>query len=146
LTKAARYLLDVNVLIALLYETHVHHARTTKWFRTPALQWALCPFTETGFVRYMTRPNGPGVSMEESTRALADLAGQPGYHYLSASHDWKTLTKPFEKHLHGYKQVPDAYLLGLAIRNRMSLVTFDQALWHLAGDLWQKNLLILEEK
>jgi predicted nucleic acid-binding protein len=55
LPKVLRYLLDVNILVALLDEDHIHHQRATAWFDTPGLQWAVCPFTEAGFLRYMTR-------------------------------------------------------------------------------------------
>jgi uncharacterized protein len=137
------HLLDVNTLIALLDESHVHHHAATKWFDTPSLQWALCPFTEAGLLRFMTRPKTGDVSMEEVSSMLARLKGERGYHYQPVSADWHTLTKPFFKRLHGYKQVTDAYLLGLAVREGLTLVTFDKAVLHMAGE-HRQYVLILE--
>jgi predicted nucleic acid-binding protein len=45
-------LLDVNVLIALAWPTHVHHAPATEWFLAHQLEgWATCRVTESRFVR-----------------------------------------------------------------------------------------------
>jgi predicted nucleic acid-binding protein len=50
-----RALLDVNVLLALLDQAHVHHARARKWFLARALDgWASCPLTQNGFVRIIS--------------------------------------------------------------------------------------------
>lgn len=140
--KAPRYLLDVNVLIALLDEEHIHHSVVAEWFDTPGLQWALCPFTEAGLLRHMTRPNIGDLSMEEATAMLAQLARQPGYHYQPISADWPTLCGDFFKRIFGHRQITDAYLLGLAVREGMVLATFDRAVLFLAGER-TKSVLIL---
>ena len=145
MSKAPWYLLDVNVLVSLLDEDHMHHLPATEWFDTPGLQWAVCPFTEAGFLRYMTRPKTGDMNMEEVTAMLARLAQEPGYHYQPISADWHTLCGPFFKRLFGHNQITDAYLLGLAVRERMVLVTFDRAMLHLAGER-NKHVLILEAK
>jgi uncharacterized protein len=50
-------LLDVNALVALVWDSHIHHARIREWFATNALQgWETCPITESGFVRVSTNP------------------------------------------------------------------------------------------
>ena len=42
-------LLDVNVLIALFDETHVHHEAAHDWFAdNRAAGWATCAITRTG--------------------------------------------------------------------------------------------------
>jgi uncharacterized protein len=123
----------VNVLIAILDVGHVHHRRVTEWFGSPGLQWAISPFTEAGFFRYMLNPRLGDVSAEEATAILLDLTKEPGYYYQPISSDWHTLTSPFFERLFGHKQVTDAYLLGLAIHEGLVLATFDKALLHLAG-------------
>ena len=128
----ALHLVDVNVLVARLFERHEHHHPAVEWFDTPDLQWALCPWTEGGFLRYATRPDR--LSMGEATGILDELARHPGYHYHPIAYNWRTLTKPFFQRLHGHKQVTDAYLLGLAIHDRLVLATFDQRILHLAGE------------
>ena len=143
--KGPLYLLDVNVLIALLDEEHIHHRVVSEWFNTPGLQWALCPFTEAGLLRHMTRPNVGDLSMGEATAMLAELTGRPGYHYQPISADWPTLCGEFFKRIFGHRQITDAYLLGLAVRGGMVLATFDRALLYLAAER-MKNILILHSK
>ena len=50
-------LLDINVLLALAWPTHVHHAAAHRWFSGSAsLAWASCPLTQLGFVRLSMQP------------------------------------------------------------------------------------------
>lgn len=126
------YLVDVNVLIARLFECHEHHRPATEWFNTRGLQWALCPWAEAGFLRFATRPDR--LAMSEASGLLDELSLHPGYHYHPCVHNWRTLTGPFFRRLHGHKQVTDAYLLGQAIHDKMILATFDQRILHLAGE------------
>jgi uncharacterized protein len=142
LPKSPRHLLDVNVLVALLDEEHVHHRVVTEWFETPGLQWVICPFTEASLLRYMTRPKIGDMSIEEATRMLTELARQKGYHYQPISADWQTLCGPFFKRIFGHKQITDAYLLGLAVREELVLVTFDRAIAHMAGEHGRHVLLL----
>ena len=142
LPKASRYLLDVNILVALLDEDHVHHRLTTKWFHTPDLEWAVCAFTEAGFLRYMTRPKTGDVSIEEATAMLARLREEPGYRYQPIVDNWHALSKPFFTRLFGHNQITDAYLLGLAVHKGLVLATFDKAILHLAGEHSGRVLLL----
>ena len=105
------YLLNVNLLVALTTGNHVHHEGAKKWFyASPSLQWALCAFTEAGFLRNATAPRAGGISMSEATAVLKQLATHPGYRYLPMTADWHTLCSLFFPRLYGTKQVTDAYL------------------------------------
>ena len=146
MSKAPRYLLDVNVFLALLSENHTHHQLVTTWFNTPGLRWAICPFTEAGFLRNATAPRSGQITMSEATAVLARMTQEPGYHHLPIAADWQTLCSPFFTRLYGTKQVTDAYLLGLALREGLVLVTMDKAIMHLAGNEHSKHVLLLEEK
>jgi predicted nucleic acid-binding protein len=145
LIENKRHLLDVNVLIALLSEDHIHHQMAKKWFATPALQWAISPFSEAGLLRYMTRPATGGYSVEQITTMLAKFAQLPGYSYQTVDADWRTLTRPFAKQVFGHNQITDAYLLGIAIREGLVLVTFDKAIIHMAGE-YSQHVLLLDAK
>jgi uncharacterized protein len=134
LTKAPVHLLTVNGVIALLDESHVHNHPMKEWFGPSGLQWALCPLTEAGVLRFLTRPKTGGMSMEGASLMLARLKEHAGYHDQPSSGDWHTLTAPFFKRLHGHKQITDAFLLGLAINDGLTLVTFDRTILHLAGE------------
>ncbi|MDX6458913.1 MAG: uncharacterized protein QOE55_2610 [Acidobacteriaceae bacterium] len=142
----AEYLLDVNVFVALLSENHIHHQFVTEWFNTPGLRWAICPFTEAGFLRNATAPRAGQITMSEATAVLARMTQQPGYHYLPIAADWQTLCSPFFTRLYGTKQVTDAFLLGLAVRERLVLVTMDKGIVHLAGNEHSQLVLLLEGK
>jgi uncharacterized protein len=133
LSTDQRYLLDVNVLIAILDEHHIHHAAARRWFDQPGVEWALCPFTEAGFLRIITHPR-VGMSIEKAEALLEILTRGPGYHYQPISADWRMLTQPFRKQIHGHRQVTDAWLLGAALQAGMALVTFDRATLHMAGE------------
>ena len=139
------HLLDVNVVLALLDQAHIHNGTAEQWFDTPDLQWALCAFSEAGVLRFLTRPTTGEMSMEQVTAMLESLKQQPGYHYQPIAADWQALTRPFFKRVHGHNQVTDAYLLGLAVREGLVLTTFDKALLHLAGE-HKRHVLVLGAK
>jgi toxin-antitoxin system PIN domain toxin len=142
----AEYLPDVNVLIALLQELHVHHRIVTAWFNAPGIEWALCAFTEAGYLRNATAPRFGKITMVEATRALHELRQHQGYRYLPITADWEELSVSFSKRLYGTNQVTDAYLLGLAVRENLVLVTMDRGVLHLAGAEHRKHVLLLGTK
>ena len=139
------YLLDVNVLYALMARNHIHHPIVEAWFYATAdLRWGICSFTEAGFLRNATAHRAGQIEMAEATAILKNLAQHPGYRYLPIAEDWPTLCGPFFKRLFGAKQVTDAYLLGLAVRHGMVLVTMDKGIVYLAGGEFSKHVLLLE--
>jgi toxin-antitoxin system PIN domain toxin len=147
LTEAPRYLLDVNVLVALASTTHEHHPTAAKWFdASPGIRWAVCAFTEAGFIRTMTAPRPGQITFHEATTVLAQFTKDPGYHYIPITKHWNVLCSPFFKRLFGTKQVTDAYLLGLAVKENLVLVTLDKGIQYLAGAEHQKNVLLLQNE
>ena len=141
-----RYLLDVNLLFALTSQDHVHHGLVRQWFyASPDLQWAICAFTEAGFLRNATAPRPGQVAMSEATAILGGLAQHPGYWCQPITADWQTLCGPFFQRLYGTKQVTDAFLLGLAVREGLVLATLDKAILHLAGEQYGAHVLLLKE-
>ena len=144
-SASPRYLLDVNLLLALLSQDHMHHGLVRQWFyASPTLPWAICAFTEAGFLRNATAPRPGQVTMGEATAILQKLAQHPGYRYQPITADWRTLCGPFFGRLYGTKQVTDAYLLGLAVREGLVLATMDQAIPHLAGEEYGSHVLLLK--
>jgi hypothetical protein len=128
-------LLDVNALVALGWDSHVHHVRMRRWFAEHASAgWATCPVTESGFVRISSNPTALPVAIGvEAARAVLSSLRQLGAHRFVVDD-----VSPVDEDVpmaHGYRQVTDAHLLTLARRNGMRLVTFDGALAVLAdGD------------
>lgn len=122
------YLLDVNVLIALLDENHVHHKRATRWFLAEAQNgWLSSPTTQNGAIRVMSGPkygptSFPPTAVVEQLRILMEET----VHTFVA--DDATLLDPeFIDHarLRHSKQITDTYLLGLAVSHRSQLATMD---------------------
>ena len=145
LSKNPRYLLDVNLLYALSSRSHIHNRLVREWFfGFPNLQWDICAFTEAGLLRNLTAPRPGQISMSVATAVLAQFVGHPGYRYLPITADWQTLCSPFFKRIFGTKQVTDAYLLGLAVREGLVLVTMDKAILHLAGEEFRNHVLLLQ--
>jgi toxin-antitoxin system PIN domain toxin len=128
------YLLDLNLVIALVTEDHMHHSAAMEWFDTPELIWALCAFTEAGLLRFLTHPKIRNLPMDEGVAILTSLKGQPGCQYVPVIADWHQTTAQFAARLHGHNQITDAFLLGIAIREGFILATFDRAFLHLAGE------------
>lgn len=144
---AKRYLLDVNMLIALSSDEHEHHGKAHQWLSSVGSdEWGNCPFTETGYVRFATNParKARPVSFEDANAVLEEVAKWPGYRYWPATESWAAATTPFRSRIFGHQQVTDAYLLGLAIKEDGVLVTFDRGLKYLAGAEFAQNLLVLE--
>ena len=139
-----RYLPDVNVLIALSEAGHLDHRRATEWFgKIGDSPWHLCAVTEAGFVRLSANPNVGGREMSVAIAMLGQIRGLPNCRSLAIPEGWMELVAPFAARLHGYRQVTDALLLGLAIRHKAVLVTLDRHLPALAGREFRDNVLVL---
>ena len=125
-------LLDVNALVALAWDAHVHHAAVRAWFASSAAKgWATCPVTESGFVRVSSNPKvlpNP-ISVEQARAVLRALREHEAHRFL---HDDVSLADAEIPALQGYRQVTDAHLLAIARRHRTRLVTFDTAAVKLA--------------
>ena len=140
----AKYLLDVNMLIALLDQDHVHHVRVLNWFSSSSRDWGVCAFSEAGFLRVATNPKTGMFSIEEASEALDSLVKVSGYRFWPITSGWTSLAEPFYERMFGHQQVTDAYLLGLAVKEDGVLVTMDKSIRYLAGQRYSRNLLVLE--
>jgi len=139
-----KYLLDVNVLIALSEPEHSHHQLVMNWFQTPDLDWGVCAFSEAGFLRVTTDPKVGFHTIPDATLVLRELAHHPGYRYWPITTGWADLTAPFRDRVFGHQQITDAYLLGLAVRRNAILVTLDRAIQFMAGPKYSQHVLVLE--
>ena len=126
------FLFDVNSLIALFDSAHLHHGAVHDWFERHSKEgWATCPITETGLVRILAqrayRGNGqtPSVALQ---KLEATKRNGRNYHFLPDAVSLADSSLFHFARLAGSKQVTDAYLLGLAFRNKARLVSFDRNL------------------
>jgi toxin-antitoxin system PIN domain toxin len=122
-----RALLDVNVLIALLDSDHAMHARATGWLAANVRAgWASCPITQNGCIRIMSHPSYPNAL---SVSAIVERLGEAvaTAHHRFWPDDFSILDAGIgdPTRVHGPRQVTDAYLFALAVRNRGRFVSFD---------------------
>lgn len=126
-----RFLLDINVLIALIDPAHVQHNRAHAWFAAKGQRaWATCPLTENGVLRIVGHPrypNSPG-----SPAAVAELLAQflqlPGHGFWPDDVSLLDREQVKRSRLLDSAHVTDSYLLALARAHHGQLATFDQRL------------------
>lgn len=124
-----RYLLDVNVLIALLDPTHVHHDRAHAWYSTEGHRsWLSCPTTQNGVLRIVSNPrysNHQPIQVVFSS--LASLLVADGHKFVGDA--ISLLDGPVDTgRIQSSGQVTDTYLLALAVTHQAVLATFDAKL------------------
>jgi len=123
-----RALLDVNLLIALLDQEHVHHVTARSWLADNiGSGWASCPVTQNGCLRIMSQPSYPnGVSVSKAAELLG-MATATDHHEFWPDEISLLDSERFDlTRVHGPKQLTDVYLLGLAVQNDGCFATLDQ--------------------
>ena len=122
-------LLDVNILVALALDSHVHHREAHRALNRIEGSWATCPMTEAGFYRLLLNPHVTGrpFTFAEISEVLAGMRSDPRWCFLT---DTGTLTEPVidTSVLVGHQQVTDFHLVDLAARHGAVLATFDAGL------------------
>ena len=125
------YLLDVNVLIALIDPAHVGHDAAHAWFAaTGAASWATCPITENGVLRIVGNPRYPNSVGSPAACApiLAGLVGLTGHVFWADAISLNAHGLVDATQITTPGQVTDSYLLALAVVNGGKLATFDRRL------------------
>ena len=122
-----RYLLDINLLLALSDPMHLHHDAAHRWFAAVGgANWATCPFTENGFVRIASHPSYPNRPGEAPAvlALLHQLCALVGHEFWPDAVSVRDILQPGVAFTHS--QITDLYLLGLASERGGKLATFDQ--------------------
>ncbi|MHB1779106.1 TA system VapC family ribonuclease toxin [Acidithiobacillus sp.] len=125
------FLLDVNVLIALIDPMHVQHDQAHGWFAArehPA--WATCPLTENGVLRIVGHPrypNSPGTPAAVAP-LIQGLCALPGHVFWPDHISLLDIGHIDTARLLTSGQITDSYLLALASAHGGQLVTFDHHL------------------
>lgn len=129
-------LLDVNVLIALAWPNHVHHAPARQWFaRHHRDGWATTPVSESGFVRVSSNraaiatATTPALAMQ----LLAGMTALQGHEFWADDVTIVTGGRGDASLIISHRDVTDAHLLALAERHGGRLVTFDARISRLLG-------------
>lgn len=125
------YLLDVNVVIALIDPSHVHHDRAHDWFgATGRDDWLSCPTTQNGAIRIVSHPRysnaqpSPAVVIE-SVRSLTSVGN---HRFVPDGISLLDSAIVAADAIMSSGQLTDTYLLALAVANDAGLATFDTKL------------------
>jgi toxin-antitoxin system PIN domain toxin len=122
-----RYLLDVNVLIALTVQEHEHHDRASIWASTVD-SFATCPVVEGALVRFLVRLGESAITAVEVIQRIRNL---PAGEFWPDSISYADIDLG---HVVGHRQVTDAYLVNLAGSHAATLATLDEGLASLLPD------------
>jgi len=125
------WLLDANVLAALLIHSHVDHDRAHDWLASHQDPFASCSVTEGALLRiHMQLAEDRSASaawnaLRGLTSHLRHQFWDDGFSYLNVPH----------ARLQGPKQVTDAWLAALARRRGAKVATFDAGFAQLHRDV-----------
>jgi uncharacterized protein len=142
-----RYLLDVNVLVALLDEAHIHHAVAQNLIAQPNLKIATCALTENGVLRVVNLPGysvyGPA-GFEAVRTQLAQLCQDTDHEFWPCDVTLRDESRIDWSRVMGHNQLTDVYLLALAVTHGGVLATLDyRVALNTVQDAQAKHLLLL---
>ena len=122
------YLLDVNVLLAAIWDEHPNHQRAFEWIKDKNL--AVCPISELGFIRISTNAKSSFNAPMEKARELLKR-------FLSERNSARIPDNlpALESNPQKSDEVTDSYLAELAARHEMKLATMDDGINHPAAVL-----------
>ena len=120
-------LLDVNLLMALLWENHEHHQIARRWFQSAA-NFATCPASQLGFARVSSHPLlGYGMTPDQAFGVLRRLLADSRHHFIPDNVSCEDRVVRTDL-MGGPNQITDRYLAALARQHKLSLATFDKPL------------------
>lgn len=123
-----RYLLDVNVLVALLDEAHIHHTVAQNLIAQPNVRIATCALTENGVLRVLNLPGyssyGPA-GFEVVRSQLQHLCEDTDHEFWPCDTTLRDDSKINWNRVMGHNQITDIYLLALAAAHDGALATLD---------------------
>jgi uncharacterized protein len=126
-------LLDVNVLVALLDASHLHHGRARAWLATHLARrgagWASCAATLLGCIRVMSLPVYPNAQAPaEVARRLQAAMAQAQHRFWGEEPNLLEADRLDWTQVLSGRQLPDLQLLALAQAQGGRLATFDTAI------------------
>ena len=123
------FLLDVNVLIALLDPTHTHHDHAHDWFAGPGKEsWISCPTTQNGVVRIVSHPKYSNAQPVPIVLESLDSLTRIGEHHFVPDAVSLLGDGVVRRNLLSSSQVTDTYLVQLSVSLGARLATLDTRL------------------
>jgi uncharacterized protein len=129
---SARWLLDVNALVGLLWSVHSLHGRAHAWFARQSPVVLGCALTELSFVRVSMADRTIAASFIDAEAALRQFTAAlgPRYRFLERLPPAALLQGQVVR---SHKDVSDLYLCHLAVTHRARLATLDEGIKHPAA-------------
>ncbi len=129
---------DVNVWIAMTFESHLHHPATKPWFDALTDETIFfCRMTQQGFLRLSTNPKVTGAHALSLTEAWQKYDAYLGDPRISFAGELAGIETQWRSYSQGGTFSPnvwnDAYLAALAMTGGYELVTFDKGFARYAG-------------
>jgi toxin-antitoxin system PIN domain toxin len=125
------HLLDINVLVAFAWPTHIHHQRTHSWFAskraTTPMNVATCPISELGFLRVSMRM---GADFSTAMSLLETFLRRKDFKFHFWNEDFSPAIEFRSSSIQGPNQLTDFYLAELAHRNKAKFATLDRGISH----------------
>jgi toxin-antitoxin system PIN domain toxin len=120
-------LVDVNLLMALLWENHEYHTKARSWFKGVSA-FATCPVVQLGFARVSSHPLlGYGLTPELAFGVLRQFIADPRHEFIPD--DLSCADRVVRTELmSGANQITDRYLVAVARQHGFSLATLDEPL------------------
>lgn len=131
------FLPDVNVWLALIFDSHVHHPVAKAWFNGLSETCSFCRVTQQGMLRLATNSTVFGrhaLMMVEAWRHYDAIRADPRVVFTFEPADLETRWRGFTQH-HSFSPHiwNDAYLSAFAQAADFDLVTFDQGFKQFVG-------------
>ncbi len=120
-----RYLLDVNVLIALGFQFHAFHNRVALWLQAEGFPpIATCSITELGFVRVLAQNPTYGLSVIEARALLEQFKQGSKSPIFGVTDDHGAAEIP--SWVNVPRHITDGHLLQLASARGLTFATLDE--------------------
>ena len=124
-----RYLLDVNVWLALFDAQHEFHDRAYAFIATPSLKIATCPLIENGVLRIANIPGFQRsyiAGFEAVSRMMQRVCADTNHEFWPDDITLRDADIIQWGRVSGHNQITDVYLLALAVKRNGTLASFDQ--------------------
>jgi toxin-antitoxin system PIN domain toxin len=125
------FLPDVNLWLALAFESHFHHAVAKDWFEGLSSEGcSFCRLTQQGFLRLATNPKAFGaeaVTLADAWRMYDAFLGDPRVSFSAEPANLEPLWRGYtQRQSFSPKVWNDAFLAAFASAAGYGLVTFDK--------------------
>ena len=125
-------LLDGNVLVALVIDSHFQHQAANAWFGSLTRSRFATNVITQGTLLRVHMSTALDTTAHAAWQTLAGVVAHPAHVFWADAFGYDAVA---HRHLQGAEQVTDAWLAEAARRRKARLATFDEALAALHADV-----------